>query len=359
MSEVSFRIAHLSDLHLAAQAGHVGLLDEASARNKVGMLLAAAIRQDIAHTITSYDRRYLRALSRALAARTKYATIPYDGFIVTGDLATTGAKPDIEQAAKYLGGVAIPGSCDVDNPPFKFPVDRLAVFPGNHDRYAGRYCVPSSVEFEHGAHFGSTWDVPAKKHGDARAEVNSTVFRKAGAKLAVVGADFSYPAQAFPKILYPLKYLGCGRVADHIIDAMVTETKRLQSEECAVLWATHFPPVKSKRTLQLHGFERVVEAAVSCKVNLVLSGHTHQANPSQYPTFGRQLPGVRVISAGSATSAGEKGDRSYYELRLSVHSGVTPGVRLDEVTEMIFVTLPERPWMNGVPGNSAEFCPAW
>lgn len=358
MSEVSFRIAHLSDLHLAEVPEEVGFHDRSGVRHKAGLLLAALTRANLSRTMSSYGKTYLRALSRALAGRSPY-TQPYDGFVVTGDLATTGATGDIAAAYRYFSGRLIPGSADPSNPPFKFPEDRLAVFPGNHDRYLGRNCAPRSAEFESGTHFGGTWDVPAKKHSAARSTVNtSVIWKQPGLPgLGIVGADFSLPSESF--VGPPFLHLGRGRVRRAIVDKMLAETKQLRAQGCGVVWATHFPPVSGPRSLALAGYQAVVDAAASAKVGIILSGHTHEPDSCSVPAKDGSFSGIRVLTAGTPCTAGE-GERSYYELNLTVHQSVSgPGVRLDSYQKMIYFELPQRNWAMGMPGNIGEFLPAY
>lgn len=358
MAEVSYRVAHISDLHLAGEAEYRGYHDRPSLLAKAGLLMGAITRADLTTTMSTYGRQRLRALTRAMAGKSPY-TKPYDGFVITGDLATTGHARDIAAAVKYLSGQGIPGAADPSVGFFPFPADRLAIVPGNHDRYMGRLCSPRSAEFEAGYHFGETWELPAKRHSDKRSTVNTAVIRRGQSDLGlgVVGADFSLPVNGFPN---PFVHLGRGAVTDSILEDMVRNTRRLQREGCGVIWATHFPPLKKSWKLGLRGYKRVIGAALQCKVNLILSGHTHDPEIMLAAAEKPGFAGIRVITAGTPCGTGE-GERSYYELNLTVHDSISgPGVRLSShPKKMILFELPDRNWTNGSPGNIADFLPAY
>ncbi len=350
-----FKIAHLSDLHLAAEPSRPGWHQSIGFWGHVGVGLRVAASLDIESSMTSHDPKCFRALMDALTGQNRYTSAGYDGYIVTGDLATTGSSADMAAAAGMLRrehGVA--GGETFDAP--KLPNEKVVLLPGNHDRYYGRKLGPTSTEFEQQHNFGFNWSLGNPLAGDSRPDVNHKVLRAmSGAQLAVVCGDFSFLT---PSVQW-IKMLGRGRARQETLERMVAQTTQYQEKSIPVVWAVHFPPVKRgvQSALRLERHEEVIRAAARCGVQIVFCGHTHVASPSLAGVFDDKFPAVQIVCAASAcehVKAKSKTQRSYFEVELEVR-GKTVRLRRPPV-EMIYSRWLER--TAETSHRAAIFCPA-
>ena len=312
--------------------------------------------------MSSYDPIYLRALSRALSGRSRFTRGGYDGIVATGDLATTGDARDLAVARAFFDGVPMPGFAgSLADRPHKFDPEKLAILPGNHDRYAGTWLTPTSTQFESGSHFTPDWTLrPPGSHSDDRAHVNTAFFPvREGVRLAVVSADFSYRGfPAFPAGVW--RYLGSGVALSSTLAEMSTATKLLVEDGVAVIWAMHYPPSiqEGDKFLRIENPDDIARSAVRAGVNLILCGHTHRPRVDQLTIGGGRFTGIRVVNAGTATGAGE-GERSYYDILIPV-SKSKARIKIEQVRsiKMIYSRWANRLQYAGEYGRSAEFCPA-
>lgn len=348
-----FRLAHISDLHLGEVQGLKGYLGEEGFLRKLGVLLGCAVYGDARPIMGTYSSQNLRALVRALSAKTAYVTVPYDALLVTGDLATTGWATDLAVASAFFQGKPIAGSHDLSNS-FTPSLLDLVLLPGNHDRYEGKRLLPKSNQFESGQHFGPFWRPIADAHAEKRSVVNSLLLsEKNGQRLAIVTVDFSYSEDDYPKGFW--KYFGQGLATTDTVNLLAAETKKYTDKQIAVVWAMHFPPEISgvKRTLRLERSSEVVKAARESNVEIIFSGHTHEANPNLQVTRNGGFTGVRVVSAGTPCATGE-GEKSYFDVELKVGGS---RVSIHKVTKMAFTSMRKYAKQTFPATNSAEFCP--
>lgn len=351
---VSFRIAHLSDLHLSRHPNVFGFNEARGLRAKLGILLNAAIGGDFGRLMGSYDMGALRALNRALQV-IRASDRPFDAAIITGDLATTGLIQDLAVARMYVSGNTVAGGADISNHPYPFSSHPVCILPGNHDRYGDRWMRPVSAVFESGRTFGERWACTFPVHSSTRSVVNSFLLaQRDDAKLAIVAADFSFPAEAPPRS--PWTYLGKGFANPAIISQMVEETRRLKADGCSVLWATHFPADDrpKDKSLELLGARKVVEAAVTEKVPLIFSGHTHHAQHQYQVTYNDKFSGILQINAGTSTATG-MGQRVFHDVTLTIY----PQSRVirASVVPMVYLPMSDRPIRGGRHTNRGEFVP--
>jgi 3',5'-cyclic AMP phosphodiesterase CpdA len=294
----------------------------------------------------------------ALTGRTRFTRAGYDGYLVTGDIATTGTASDMLAAANVLRRVqGHPGTETLDDSAAPLPGEKVVLLPGNHDRYLGRGLMPRSAHFEHGQNFGANWTLDDPTHAEKRSEVNHKVLTASdGTQLAVVTGDFSF---LHPSPRY-LKMLGGGRARQSTLDHMCDLTNSHTSRSVAVVWAVHFPPVKRgvKRHLRLERHEEVIRAASKVGVETIFCGHTHEAKPIMPAFYGDKITGIKVVCAGSACEYVRPGrkDRSYFEVQLAVLRGRARLIA--RPVEMIYSVWQERLQQDGQYGNGAEFCPA-
>ncbi len=353
-----FRLAHVSDLHLAEEAGVFGFHQSEGFRSLMGLFLRSVRKADLAPMMTSYDSRCFRALMDALTGTSRFTQNGYDGYLITGDIATTGMAGDMLAAGNALRRVQwTPGTETLDESTTPLPGEKVVLLPGNHDRYLGASMVPMSAHFEHGHNFGSNWSLDNAVHADQRSEVNHKVLTALdGTQLAVVTGDFSFlhPSPRF------FKMLGGGKARQTTLDQMSALTSGYTSKAIAVTWAVHFPPFKKgvPRSLRLDRHEEVVRAAAKVGVETIFCGHTHEARPIVPVSYDDKITGIKVVCAGSACETVRPGfkDRSYFEVLLQVRGGKAR--LLGTPVEMIYSVWQERMQHAGHPGRGAEFCPA-
>lgn len=327
MSNAKFRIAHVSDLHLAERPGEEGVNQQLEKWRVAFAFALGLFNGKYRPSTTSYDLRYLEALTRALQGSSYYNSIPYDGYIFSGDLATTGLVEDMAVAAAYLHGRPMHQISSKKR--LRLPSAKTVLAPGNHDRYCGVRLLPASAEFERGTHFGEDWSIGKPSHSPVRSTVSHNVLMKDGAQLGVVCGDFSYTPENCPR--FAVQYLGGGCVEDSVVNEMMLRTSVLQDQGIPCIWVAHHAPI-SKGTglfLRLKNAHKLGDAALDAGVRYILCGHTHNATGfHSAATRRRTTERVRVLCAGSATSFGI-GERSYFELVFSVASGTgTASVQL-------------------------------
>lgn len=338
MAKVEFRIAHLSDLHLAKQPDLIGFIDSQGPR---GILTAASnvLRlRDKAAAVGTYSLDALWRLSKTL--RRRDVASPYDAFVISGDLATTGAMADLDAAVNFLGGRLTYSSRYViarDLPVgFNFASRPLIVVPGNHDRYRPVACSPGSMNFEKkfGTHWGSRI---SSQTNPPHARVRVYELSKKDSKVVFIAADLSYGAS---DSFNPIWYLGKGKAHYETLQRLKSATS-VWSDKAAVLWVVHFPVSRTSRTdasvkklvpwqLRLEYEHALVDAAVDLKVPLILSGHVHETDCDGAlpwnPSNATEAETTRVVCASSASAAGCS-SHSFVELVLQVEEN-----RLAEVT---------------------------
>lgn len=311
-----FRIAHVSDLHLAEKQGDLGLNDLSNPLQQAMALTGCLLKKNYRPWMTSYQVDYLRALAANLTGSCFYNKAPYDGFVFSGDIATTGLQEDMAVAAAFIRGQPIHRTASTL---LSIPPEKVVVAPGNHDRYFGRTLKPTSAEFERPKHFGENWTTQPQSNEHKRSHVNARVLTKNGTRLGIVCADFSYTDQNCPWLIP--RYLGGGKVEPHVLSDLVNATKKLQDEGTPCIWVTHHAPISRKTGLflRLKNAQLLGDAANDLGVRYILCGHTHYAVCTHYAkTSQRSTNRVRVICAGTATSAG-KGDRVFYDISFNVN----------------------------------------
>ena len=309
--QTTFNLAHFSDLHFSTSPNYNGYVDAPGVVPKLRTRLSWLVMHggNRRRLLSSFNIGAARVLSYQFANGLNHREYAYDGFVVTGDLATVGTRDDLEIARLYFEGRLLD---DARGKPsnfsyistFKFPVNALAILPGNHDRFDGLLCKPGSDEFERSAAFNQGWCLPASNHAiDQGNSVRSFTFSKDGSSLTVLAADFSLKGECHWN---PWKYLGRGYVDKKTLESLVVATQACQGKS-AVIWAVHFPPGVEplKRSLRLGGEDRLIAAAASTGVEYILAGHTHISRVDRYPS-GRSQSKICVICSGSPFCGGTK-----------------------------------------------------
>jgi predicted phosphodiesterase len=263
-----FRLLQMSDLHFHRTPRTVGLPDNLHLLTEKPWLFPRHFG-----TVSGHDPDV--ALAAAAFAWVNRAGL--DAVILTGDLATTGDKVDLQQAYDFLH--APPG-----HPAFQSATRRatlagvqkpLLLLPGNHDRFGPvrRMYPPGDRNFDR--LFGDYWYAG---QGVQR------LWESAQENIAVVlvGADFTLPRNDTGNH-WLTGHLGCGRVRSHLVDTLLEETAQARQRypgNCAVLWAIHFEPLAQDRTLALLEdqilLDKLAAAPETRRPLAVLCGHTHR-----------------------------------------------------------------------------------
>ena len=252
-----------------------------------------------------------------------------NAIVVTGDLATTGLKVDLDRALSFLEGPINPSIAIV-------PDDKKLILPGNHDRFVytkeGFLYAPGGPLFDN--HFKRFWDNPVTAYEPLRSGNLSVI---------IIGADFGLQNKkhcTFP--LLKLSRLAQGLVYTKILEELVQVTNYVEHKEQdadyvpVVLWAVHFPPYFKYKdagwfarrlnnlTKNLIDEKLLVRAAKQNRVQAILAGHTHE--PQDYPT---RKSGVRVLCAGSATQD-DPGDKQCQMIEVALGSANQPTISIVE-----------------------------
>jgi 3',5'-cyclic AMP phosphodiesterase CpdA len=198
-----FRFLHLSDLHLSAQPGRLGPL-------ALLKPLRIPLKLHQFGLLASHDPFILNELDNLIAYLGRSGLL--NGIIVTGDLATSGGAGDQSFSATKI-----------------FTWDRcarVAILPGNHDRYRPPFCTPGNLQFD-------ISHLPLWTVGQG---AQSSIVTVDGGSVAVVAGDFSLPAS----VKNPARFLGRGRVNARTLDAMIQLTQEARA----------IPSVSHRRALE-------------------------------------------------------------------------------------------------------------
>jgi UDP-2,3-diacylglucosamine pyrophosphatase LpxH len=390
----SIRILHISDLHLAQQPNRRSILDRSDElRTAVRRMLFSDIKHSLIHGRFGQVRRAFKnllnedsivALRQALRDKERInAAIDHaldtifqgDGsfrnltthvlkdltfassfdpgllfclcnfiededpnlnaIVITGDLATTGLKVDLDKGLDFLEGTSIQSISSTAAPKL--------LMPGNHDRY--RYIgkeflyAPGDTLFD--TTFEDYWSGPVQAYEPLRNDDSRL-------SVLIIAADFSLQSEqdcTFP--LLKLSRLAQGKAYPRTLEELVRCTKELKTAERekgytpVVLWALHFPPYfvhqHSGRVAQaLYGVTKnlideklVVRRAREENVYAILAGHTHEAQ--DYMT---KHSGVRVLCAGSATQD-DPSDKQCQIIEVSRNAINQPKVTITEYEQDI------------------------
>lgn len=308
----TFRLLHVSDLHMGVRARVVGFPDSLSMQPYPAgtpALLAPS----------SYDPHLTDAAARWMY---RHAGL-YDVILVTGDLATSGNPADLRVASGYLfDPVNIGYLSQAGTATLQAAGTPIYILPGNHDRFDGWYLGPGGVEFD--AVFGQTcWAA-------GQGAQTLVVLQAANCeRLALIGADFTLLSYRHANGLFG--YLGQGRVYQTILTALAQATqlvRQAHGADLAVVWAVHFPPdfAGIDPNLSLLDQHLLVTAASACDVHHVFCGHTHE--PREYPASD---PQVTVHCAGTATQYVTQHGNVFHDLEIDVAAGVATATRRTDI----------------------------
>lgn len=283
---------------------------------------------------------------------------PVDLFLVTGDAATTGCEADLREAANYFfsqdrmewdipmyntshsskGEIA-----NLDRPTF--------VFPGNHDRQdRERFLFPRRGKFE--KIFKDDWAQKVASKTKHNEDVWEVIIQKDNQSLAILGADFSLRRALHSWWGGTLSgafggMWGRGKAYTNTTRKLKERTAQLRQAGHAVIWASHFPPVRQLSVqdsakkydippeLMLSRGTDLIKAARDSNVEYILCGHVHLAGLTG---IGSALPNnnVYVITTGSASATPQHfcgtEENSFLDIGLSVDNERVEIVRISKIT---------------------------
>jgi 3',5'-cyclic AMP phosphodiesterase CpdA len=268
----TFKLLHASDLHLATTPYRAGAVIAGwVAKHKPKMLSRPWLQ-------ISHEPNTMRAF--AVLAHAIQPEI--DALIITGDLATTGRRVDLNAAYSYLTDKAVGGTpfTSAGKPTLSAYVlrKRLDILPGNHDRYRS-----SAMLYRPG---GTVFDqVFSSPHWfSGQSTKNGIAIRRGSVVMHLVKADFSLHKRDSGTAFYYLPgWFGQGKVRHSVLNSLVDRTRRVrqyitsQGYEPFTIWAIHFDPYSTDSTLSLLESGRLADAARKTSVTTILCGHTHES----------------------------------------------------------------------------------
>jgi 3',5'-cyclic AMP phosphodiesterase CpdA len=297
----TFRLLHVSDLHVGVRPRVVGFPDWRSLPQLPGG-----------------QRGYLApsssdpSLVDAAACWLYRDDNGFDAILVTGDLGTTGQPADLALAHDYLFAPAVPGGywSVTGKPSFQASGAPVYVLPGNHDRFEGWYLGPAGKQFD--LAFGkSGWSA------GQGAQILAVLGQPGeGEKLAVVAADFTLAS--YWDATGPWGYMGQGMVYPAVLSALAAATRRVKEVygEVGVVWAVHFPPCFAgiDPDLALLNELALPPAAAALGVEHLFCGHTHEAR--EYVVPGK--PPLHVHCAGTTTQYATQHGNVMHDTQITV-----------------------------------------
>lgn len=311
----AFRIVQLSDLHLSRYPSNESFLE--ATRAEWFLRTFVGCNNPIYPTSYSPDRAI--KLLRQLDREQKHI----DAIVISGDLATTGNAADLQVALDYLEGTPQWGwGIFHRRLPALLDMAKVALLPGNHDRFNGLLLRPGSTEFEN--KFGPDWSagqaIVVERMGSGVRAISLT---KHDTTIWICSADFTLRRYGDSK--GKAGWLGQGRVYEDTLKILETATTKYRDAmpPAAVIWFVHFPPEfpGSSSVLGLLDDDELIAAAARNGVQLICAGHTHQFD-NYYTSDSR----VQVMCSGSAIAYETKKTNSYTEIFLRVE-----GNSLDDV----------------------------
>lgn len=254
---ITFRFAHLSDLHLsdlAAIPWHRLLSKRAQG-----------------YLSWRHRRRHEHRPEVLAALRADLLAQAPDHIVITGDLTNIALPEEFLSARRWLQSIGTG--------------DRVTVIPGNHDRY-----VRTAWEESCGQ-----WSEFMRSDAPAPARAADDVFPllRVRGGVAFIGLDSAIPAPPFMAI---------GRLGATQLARLETMLHELRGSGLLRVLLLHHPPVPGEEKWR----KRLVDAPELCAllqrtpVDLVLHGHRHRALQSAIRVPGSDIPVFGIASASAA-----------------------------------------------------------
>jgi 3',5'-cyclic AMP phosphodiesterase CpdA len=194
----------------------------------------------------------------------------YDAIVLSGDLGTTGAFPDLLLARHFVtAAVGRDYRSLAGYPTLAASGKEVLVIPGNHDRFGPPLHLfpPGDTQFDQV--FGGYWTA---RQGAQQFEP----LTKDDATLVLVGADLTLDAGDSGDWA-GVGHLGRGRAYPRRVARLLQLTEQAQARHgpCVVLWVIHFEPRAQDELLSLLDEQALASALRRTDVAAVLCGHTH------------------------------------------------------------------------------------
>lgn len=305
----SFKFVHVSDIHYASRPKAANVLDFISATARAGLPPRTT------PTTLLGQRSHCPDIALGLAKFLAFNLKDHHVIFASGDVATTGFNFDLKAAFDYINAAPTLKSLykSVTGLPTLGVRRKIAVMPGNHDRFQDTLCTPNGSYFDQ--QFNQQWGSPLD-----RVKVFTLHDRQSGDRLHLIAADFclTNAGQSSPPG-WPA-CCGQGFVHTNVLRRLVTRTLAVREQEpnSGIVWASHFPPTKTTAGLfanaDLKGYKDLLREAKSCNVSYILSGHIHRNGV--FPE-----DGVTVLTVGSACCYLEKNGNWIRSLDFSLSGG--------------------------------------
>lgn len=292
----SFLILHASDLHIASEPNALSLLD--------AKFVDLWEKRDYLSYQSSHEPDILEALAQFAYKSRK----ELDLVLLTGDLATTGDRADLETAKTRLVSPPKRRYIGADGgPTLGFLKKKLKLMPGNHDRFRR----PPTF-FPGGAVFD---EVFADHWGAGQSVQRLADLRRGDARLVVLAADFTLATGAEAPVALPFMHFGSGAVYRDRLEELEARTAEAVRAGASVVWAVHFKPECDDENLKLWDDGELMKAAAAHGVAAVLCGHTHESRPLH------RILGVEVAVCGTTTQDFSPDGNYLHLLAIDVPSG--------------------------------------
>lgn len=326
----SFRLLHLSDLHLATKAGINNRITDGDIIKIV--LQARPVDWPSFVFAPSFEKFAADALAVHISGVYEDEDA-YDAIIVTGDIATTGGLDDLKAARDFVITPSTGGSWLKDDrtPTLNGGDDeiRMILMPGNHDRF-----IPTfengrpSFQYQPG---GTNFDRVFNDIWTAGKGVETFTITRGDEQLVVLCADFTL--DRLRDSVGAWGWLGQGIVYEHRLNRLNHLTRCLQEQDNppAIIWAIHFPPhfPDIEPNKRLIWQDDIISAAAELKIGFILSGHMHHQIRYSLSGDGSTL----VLCAGTATACcSEVRQNQFQELDFNVNGDV---IVLSDVEEFV------------------------
>lgn len=273
----TIRLLHISDLHVS------NFLDIRQISKWRVSGLSSTVRNFTFAPAYSQNK-----LNRFLSFLRKQSTT-LDQIIITGDIATTGRRFDLDKAFRIIDGRIQPMGVD------------LCLLPGNHDRWVPHFKGQNSAIRSFGYDPGGTDFHSVFSSYWGPGDVRTTPIVKDNFRIAVVTADLSLRSAQDALVWKFVNKHGQGRVYDDILVELENATlSALDNDEptIAVIWALHFPPFCPDigSDMKIIDEKLLLDKAEELGVQIIVAGHSHVGNP--YTAHPYQID---VFCAGTLT----------------------------------------------------------
>lgn len=306
----SVRILHASDLHICTVPNLTSPIDRISA----GTLYDAVVEGIF---VSSYDVSVLQRFADFVYKQAARGLL--NAVVLTGDIATTGEREDLEKALEFFKAppdVRLSTQTAEQEPTLAGISIPIILLPGNHDRYVtGPGYAPGGVGYGPGGRifddvFKQFWFGPVTLPRLINVDEFTAV---------VIAADFNLLTSDHCDARFG--WLAQGKAYDRILAQLEEATNlivsRTDSPLC-VIWAIHFPPgfPQVSKLMRLIDSDKFVRSANRSGVNAVLAGHTH--DPVRY-----RRPEMKfdVFCAGTVSQAFAPGGNHFRIIEIKNEAG--------------------------------------